>query len=171
MHNHTANSLTPKQKALLKLLLDQPLQIGRQIGAAASGLPSLARLINAPVGFEGQAQAQPPSPVSRRATQGMAKMLGRFARLTQAQQHMPGKALIIGVTRSSGLRMLQRFPGSGVIATLGLQPGKAPSAQPAKVASQEPAMESTPLASVTIPPAVQAQSGSVRIYRGQRVYA
>ncbi len=53
----------------------------------------------------------------------------------------------------------------------GLQPGKAPSAQPAKVASQEPAMESTPLASVTIPPAVQAQSGSVRIYRGQRVYA
>ncbi len=53
----------------------------------------------------------------------------------------------------------------------GLQLGKTPSAQPAKVASQEPAMESTPLASVTIPPAVQAQSGSVRIYRGQRVYA
>ena len=53
----------------------------------------------------------------------------------------------------------------------GLQPGKAPSAQPAKVVNHEPVAESAPLASVTIPPAVQAQSGSVRIYRGQRVYA
>lgn len=50
----------------------------------------------------------------------------------------------------------------------GLQPGKA---QPAKVIQPEPVTESAPLASVTIPPAVQAQSGSVRIYRGQRVYA
>ncbi len=50
----------------------------------------------------------------------------------------------------------------------GLQPAKV---QPAKTASPEPAEQTTPLASVTIPPAVQAQSGSVRIYRGQRVYA
>ncbi len=55
----------------------------------------------------------------------------------------------------------------------GLQPGKAQAtqAQPAKVVNHEPVAESAPLASVTIPPAVQAQSGSVRIYRGQRVYA
>lgn len=50
----------------------------------------------------------------------------------------------------------------------GLQPTKA---QPAKTASPEPAEQTAPLASVTIPPAVQAQGGSVRIYRGQRVYA
>jgi len=55
----------------------------------------------------------------------------------------------------------------------GLQPAKAQPAkvQPAKTASPEPAEQTTPLASVTIPPAVQAQGGSVRIYRGQRVYA